>query len=176
VWTIIVERIIKMKKRTYYPKGGTTMVTVKQVTEAIYGGITIHKGAINYPIGYYNMSNREFLTIIHEALGTPNKQVVLIPNWVFKIAMVFETRRRVREGVEGGLKLVKFANLQCSELYIDKSLGSTLLGVKTDDIKQAILDSIQLSYQALHSADFIDKRKEKSQRSEKARTFTKTIR
>lgn len=160
VWTIIVERIIKMKKRTYYPKGGTTMVTVNQVAEAIYGGITIHKGAKSYPIGYYNLSNRDFLSIIHEALGMPNKQVVLIPKWVFKIAMHFETKRRVREGVEGGLNLVSFADLQCSELFIDQSLGSNLLGVKPDDIKQAIIDSIQLSHQALQSSDLIEMRKE----------------
>ncbi len=160
VWTIIVERIVKMKKRTYYPKGGTTMVTTTQVAQAIYGAITRHKGAKCYPIGYYNLTNREFLEIVHEALDTPNKPIILIPKVVFKIAMFFETKRRKRAGVEGGLNLVKFASLQCTNQFIDPSLGSNLLGVEPDDIKQAIIDSIKLSYEALHTSNMIDMKKD----------------
>jgi nucleoside-diphosphate-sugar epimerase len=160
VWTIIVERIVKMKKRTYYPKGGTTMVTTKQVAQAIYGALTMHKGAKCYPIGYYNLTNQAFLSIVHEALGTPDKPIVWIPKMVFRVAMFFETKRRKRAGVEGGLNLVKFAALQCTNQFIDPSVGSILLGVEPDDIKQAIVDSIKLSYEALHTNDFIDMKKE----------------
>ena len=136
------------------------MVTTKQVAQAIYGAITKHKGAMCYPIGYYNLTNREFLEIVHEALGTPNKPILFIPKSVFKIAMYFETKRRTREGVEGGLDLVKFAELQCTNQFIEPSLGSYLLGVEPDDIKQAIMDSIQLSYEALHASNFIDMKKD----------------
>ena len=41
--------------------------------------------------------------------------------------------------------MVKFADIQTSELFIDKSLGAVPLGVTDDDIDAAIGDSIRLS-------------------------------
>ncbi len=40
--------------------------------------------------------------------------------------------------------MVKFTDLQCSELFIEKSLGCEVLGVQPDDIDRAIGDSIRL--------------------------------
>lgn len=50
------------------------------------------------------------------------------------------------------MDLPKFAKLQASEQFIDKSLGCEKLGVGPDDIKSAIGDSVRLSL------DIIDKK------------------
>ncbi|MGT2682783.1 hypothetical protein [Streptococcus porci] len=44
--------------------------------------------------------------------------------------------------------MVRFADLQCSQLYIDKSQGATILGVEEDDIVGAIHDSVKLSLES----------------------------
>ena len=55
VWVFLVEQIRGMKK-TMYPGGGTTMVTVRQTGEALAGAIERNRGGKCYPIGYYNLT------------------------------------------------------------------------------------------------------------------------
>ena len=45
--------------------------------------------------------------------------------------------------------MVKFTALQCSNLFIDKSLGCDILHVEADDIDKAIGDSIKLCVDVL---------------------------
>jgi hypothetical protein len=60
-------------------------------------------------------------------------------------------------GQEAGLHMVRFAALQCSNQFIDKSLGCEPLGVEPDDIDRAIGDSIRQCVEILdHKADVID--------------------
>ncbi len=149
VWVFLVENIRSMKKFTLYPKGGTAMVTVKQVGQAIAGAMEKNKGANCYPIGYYNMTWREMLTIVHKYMGTPDKKIVTIPDWVFALYGRHIMNERKKAGHEGGLHAVKFTALQCTEQFIDQSLGCVPLGVAEDDIDAAIGDSIKLCLDVL---------------------------
>ncbi len=56
VWVFLVENIRGMKGATMWPKGGSAMVTVKQVGQAIAGALERNRGGFCYPIGYYNYS------------------------------------------------------------------------------------------------------------------------
>ena len=144
VWTFLVENIRSMKKFTMWPKGGSTMVTVKQVGEALAGAIERNKGGNCYPIGYYNLTWKEMLTICHKHLGTPDKKIITIPDWMYTIGGKQLMKDFKKRGVDSGLDMVKFTKIQCYELFIDKSLGCEPLGVQPDDIDAAIGDSIRL--------------------------------
>ncbi|MFA6846025.1 MAG: nucleoside-diphosphate sugar epimerase, partial [Sphaerochaetaceae bacterium] len=144
VWVFLVESIRNMKKATLYPKGGTTMVTVPQVGQAIAGAIERNKGGQCYPIGYYNMQWKELLGIVHKYLGCPDKKITTIPDWMYKMGMRKIMKEQKKNNIEGGLNMVKFTALQCSEEFIDKSLGCEPLGVMADDIDKAIGESIKL--------------------------------
>lgn len=144
VWVFLVEAIKKMKGATLYPKGGTAMVTVHQVGQAIAGAIEKNTGGNCYPIGYYNMKWKDMLKIIHRYLGCPNKLIITIPDWMFKLVGKKVMKEQKKKNIEGGLNLVKFTELQCSNLFIDKSLGCDILGVQPDDIDKAIGESITL--------------------------------
>ena len=64
-------------------------------------------------------------------------------------------------GHEGGLDMVKFADIQTSQLFIDKSLAAVPLGVTDDDIDAAIGASVTLSVNVLDGkAKTIDMRGE----------------
>ena len=67
-----------------------------------------------------------------------------IPNWMYAIGGKKLKKEQQRKGIEGGLDMVKFTDLQCSNQFIDKSLGCIPLGVTEDDIDAAIGDSIRL--------------------------------
>ncbi len=144
VWTFLVDSICSMKKVTLYPGGGTTMVTVKQVGQAIAGALEKTVGGKCWPIGYYNMTWKEFLAIVHKYIGVPGRKVITIPKWMYAMGGKQLKAEQAAQGHEGGLDMVKFADLQCSRQFIDKSLGCVPLGVEPDDIDSAIGDSIRL--------------------------------
>jgi dihydroflavonol-4-reductase len=149
VWVILVESIRRMRFATLYPRGGTAMVTVKQVGQAIAGALEKNKGGTCYPIGWENMTWRELLTVVHRYMGRPSQPIVTIPDWMFKLYVRSLRKRQKAKNVEGGLNLAKFAALQCANLFIDKSLGCVPLGVQPDDIDAAIGQSVRLSMDVL---------------------------
>jgi hypothetical protein len=63
-----------MKNKTMYPKGGTAMVTVRQVGQALAGAIERNKGGKCYPIGYYNLTWVEMLKIAHKYMVRRTKR------------------------------------------------------------------------------------------------------
>lgn len=144
VWVFLVEQLRAMKGATFYPKGGTTMVTVHQVGEALAGAIEYNKGGNAYPIGYYNMTWKEMLGIVHKYMGCPGKKIITIPTWMYAIGIRNILKEQKKKGIEGGLNLSKFTDLQCAKLFIDKELGCDKLKVTPDDIDAAIGDSIKL--------------------------------
>jgi hypothetical protein len=139
-----------MKGATMYPKGGTTMVTKKQVAQAIAGALEKTKGGQCWPIGYYNKSWKEFLAIVHKNMGMPKRKVITVPNWLVTLGVKsMEKMLRNGEAGEGGIYLPKFTDLQGAQTFIDKSLGCVPLGVEDDDIEAAIGESIRLSADVL---------------------------
>lgn len=152
VWVFLVESIRGMKGKTMWTRGGTTMVTVKQVGQALAGALERNKGGNCYPIGYYNMRWDEFLPIVHKYLGCPDKGVKTIPDWMYTIGGIKIMMDFKKRGIDSGLDMIKYTKIQCSELFIDKSLGCEPLGVQEDDIDAAIGESIKLC------VDILDKK------------------
>ena len=144
VWMFLVENIRSMKGATMWPKGGSAMVTVHQVGQALAGALEHNRGGHCYPIGYYNMTWKQMLTICHRAMGCPRKKIITIPCFMYTLGGVRLRQEQMKNGINDGLNMAKFEKLQCSNLFIDKSLGTQLLGVHDDDIEAAIGDSIQL--------------------------------
>lgn len=144
VWLFLVERIRGMRGATFYPRGGTAMVTVKQVGHCVAGALERNRGGRNYPVGYFNMTWRRLLAIVHARMGMPDRRIVTIPTWAFRAACASIDRERRAANVEGGLKMARFAKVMASELYIDKKTIVEELGAGDDDIEAAIRDSIGL--------------------------------
>lgn len=154
VWVILIEQIDNMDKSghvTMYPKGGTTMVTVRQVAQSIVGAAERNKGGNAYPIGYYNLSWDNFLTIVHEAMGTPKRKIIHIAKWMFKMYGVKMIKDYEKRNVEGGINAIELAEIMCRNTFIDKKWAVSL-GVTDDDIKSAIFDSVKLSVDAYTGA------------------------
>ncbi len=152
VWVILIEQIHGMDKTghvTMYPKGGTTMVTVRQVAQCIVGAAERNKGGNAYPIGYYNLTWDDFLHIVHEAMGTPNRKIIHIAKWMFKMYGVKMINDYKKRNVEGGINAIQLAEIMCMNTFIDKKWAVSL-GVTEDDIKSAIFDSVKLSVDAFN--------------------------
>ncbi|MFA6827694.1 MAG: NAD(P)-dependent oxidoreductase [Bacilli bacterium] len=153
VWTFLVEMLQNMKVATFFPKGGTAMVTVKQVGQAICGALEKTQGGKAYPIGYYNLTWKELLKTFHVAMGVPKKPIFSISKFLFKMYVKKIKLQQDSKKIEGGLNLVKFADMQYSKQFIDPFLASIFLGVTDDDIYFAIKESVLQSLEMLNNKD-----------------------
>ncbi len=147
VWVILIEQLTNMGKVTMYPKGGTAMLTVRQVAQAIVGAAEKNRGANAYPIGYFNLSWDDFLTIVHAAMGVPNRKIIHIQKWMFQLFGVHMMNAYKKRNVDSGINAVGLADIMCMNTFIDKK-WSVDLGVTDDNIKAAIFDSVKLSVDA----------------------------
>ncbi len=147
VWVILIEQLSNMGKITMYPKGGTAMLTVRQVAESIVGAAELNKGGNAYPIGYYNLTWDEFLTIVHAAMGVPGRKIMHIQKWMFKLYGKKLIADYKKKNIDMGINAVHLADIMCMNTFIDKK-WSVSLGVQDDDIKSAIFDSVKLSVDA----------------------------
>jgi len=144
VWTFLIEVIQGMKGATFYSKGGTTMVTVNQVAQAVAGAIEKGKGGTCYPVGWFNMSWKEMLSIFHKYMDMPKRKILTIPTFLLRLHARKMMKDIVKKGIDPGLNVVEFTKIQTSNTFIDKSIIRDELGVTNDDIDSAIGDSVKL--------------------------------
>ncbi len=142
VWMLYIDLLMPMKKRIFFPKGGTTMVTVRQVGQAIAGAIEKGKGGTCYPVGWDNKTWVELLTLVTKYMGYPEKKVVTIPTFLYKLYSRKMAKDFKAKNIESGLDPVKFVQLMTNNSFIDRNIIEKELGVTDDDIEAAIEESI----------------------------------
>jgi len=103
VWVFLIEMLLKMKGAILYPKGGTAMVTVRQVGQAFAGALERGRGANAYPIGWFNLTWREMISIMNKYMGTPDKKIITIPKFLFAMSASSIEKQHRSAGTEGGL-------------------------------------------------------------------------
>ncbi len=153
VWVILIEQLKMMDKFpcTFYPKGGTAMLTVRQVGESIVGAAEYkdyakfnHQKA--WPISCYNMKWDDFLHIVYDARGMgANRKVVGIPVWMFAMFGKKMDKDFAKRGIQPGIITTGLAEIMDLDLFMDTKYCFDELGVKDDDIRAAIFDSIKVS-------------------------------
>ena len=104
VWTILVEQILKMRKWTFYPNGGTSMISVTQVGCLISEVLEKPEGKNLIPVGYYNLTWNQMIVEFHKALGI-NRRIINIPKWIYKLGLGSYIKKYKNEGHEQGLNL-----------------------------------------------------------------------
>ncbi len=152
VWTVLIEQIEFMDKWpcTMYPKGGTAMLTCRQVGQVIAGAAENkagHTGFEAIPIGMYNMTWPEFLAIVFDARGMHGRKVLTVAPWMMRIGMNKIVKDYKKRGIESGMDPMQLPDIMDYNLFIDKKFCLEL-GVEEDDIKEAITDSIKVSQAA----------------------------
>lgn len=148
VWTVLINQIKMMDKlpATFYPKGGTAMLTIRQVGEACYGAATRTKGGRAYPVSCYNMRWKEFLKIVYKARGMgDNRKIISVPPWMMATYMPVYSLDFKKRGIESGMDPMQLPYIMDICLFFDTDTMYHDLGVTEDDIEAAIFDSIKVS-------------------------------
>ena len=148
VWTILIEQIKMMDKLpfTLYPKGGTAMLTCRQVGEVICGAAEREvPGFEAFPIGMYNYTWDKFLKIVYNARGMgPDRKIVGVSPMVMKMGMKKVVKDYKERGIESGMDPYQLPYIMDINLFIDNSYAKEL-GATEDDMDAAIDDSIRVS-------------------------------
>lgn len=147
VWTILIEQIAFMDKWpfTMYPKGGTAMLTCRQVGEVIAGAAEREKpGFEAIPIGMYNMKWDKFLGIVYDARGMHGRKIVGCAPWMMKMGMGKIVKEYAEKGIESGIDPYHLPYIMDYDLFINPDYAKEL-GATPADINAAIDDSIKIS-------------------------------
>ncbi len=158
VWVILIEQLQRFEKLpfTMYPKGGTAMLTVRQVGEAMVGAAEQMLAAAEkgegkfraYGISCYNYTWQKFLKIVYRAMdGIEDRTIIDIPKWSFQAFGLVMRRDYANRGVDSGIDPVGLADMMSMNFFIPTD-DCKELGCTPDDIEKAIFDSIKLSKDA----------------------------
>ena len=148
VWVILIEQIKRMDKLpcTLYPRGGTAMLTVRQVGESIVGAAERSTGAKAWPISCYNMKWAPFLKIVYAARGMgDNIKIIGIPPWMMRMGLKGVVKEYAEKGIDSGINPMGLPDIMDLDLFMPTDYAYKELGVTEDDIKAAITDSIKVS-------------------------------
>lgn len=152
VWTIFVEKLQGMGPVTFWPKGGTAALTVRQVAEAIVGAAEKNEGANFYPVATVNYTWKELMKIVHKGMGVPQRKFFHVPEAFFRAYAHFLQTSAERKGYEPGLNYVELSRIMYKEVFIDTSIAKKL-GVTPDDVDFAVVESLEASMDAMKNAD-----------------------
>ncbi len=147
VWTILIEQIAFMDKWpfTMYPKGGTAMLTCRQVGQAIAGAAERQKSGFEaIPISMYNMKWNDFLAIVYKARGMAGRKIVNVPPWMMRFGMIKPDLDYKKRKIDSGMDVYNLPDIMDLDLFINDAYCRAL-GVEDDDIDAAIEDSIKIS-------------------------------
>ncbi len=147
VWVILIEQIAFMDKLpfTMYPAGGTAMLTCRQVGEVICGAAEREvPGFEAFPIGMYNKTWKEFLSVVYAARGMNGRKIVSVAPWMMKMGMGKIIKDYKARGIDSGMDPLNLPDIMNINLFIDRRYAEEL-GATEDDIQAAIFDSIKIS-------------------------------
>ncbi len=155
VWVILIEQLQRFEKMpvTLYAAGGTAMLTVRQVGEAIVGATEQMLAAAEkgegkfraYGISCYNYTWSKFLKIVYRAMdGIEDRKIIGVPKAAFKAFGLVMRKDYAKRNVDSGIDPVGLADIMDLNLFIPTD-DCKELGCTPDDIEKAIFDSIALS-------------------------------
>lgn len=142
LWKPIVDYLHWPLPWVFYPEGGTAMVAVEQVAEAIAGALEENAVGGRYPIGSENLTWVEFLSRLGRAAGL-EKKVVTLPNGLVRIGLWVVGLWHRLQGRESGLDPVAFLELQTKETFFDPEPAQKALGFSKGDLDQAFRETVR---------------------------------
>jgi dihydroflavonol-4-reductase len=143
LWTFLVDILHGMRPFVFYPKwrGGTAVVTARQVAMAVAGALEKGTGGASYPIGGVNMPWSELIPCFLAGMGR-RVPFVHLPKALYHAWCAGMERDLERRGKQGGLDLVRLADIMYREAYLDPGLSMNALGYAADDVHAAIRETI----------------------------------
>ncbi len=142
---VLLDRFAK-GRFIFFPKGGTNMIAVEHVAEAIIGALENGKHGHRYTVGDENHTYNEMLDMMMSAIGE-NKRIINIPRSIAVMAGAIIEKDFKKKGLEGGLEArLLMKDIMTDYLYFDPEETVKELGYKRGGIKEAIVKTMKACY------------------------------
>lgn len=126
---------------TFFMKGGTAVVTVKQVARAAKGALEEDIVSNIYPIATENLSWNEFI----QKINPKKRYIIHIPKFLIKIFGFFVDILHKLKGKEGGLKMKEYVNMQVGKLFLNLNEHKDLFDIIEGELEEAFKDMVEES-------------------------------
>ncbi|TFH07312.1 MAG: epimerase [Candidatus Thorarchaeota archaeon] len=147
LWKDVLFDRVRRMKIVFFPGGGTNMIAVEKVAEAIVGTLERGQSGTRYLIGDVNMSYKDMLRIVLDTMGLKRRKIVTLPIIISKIVGWQMKRQEKKKGLESGLDYAYvFQDILSRELYFDPSESIEKLGYSQGGIKEAIEKTVRVCY------------------------------
>ena len=142
---VLLDRFIK-SKIIFFPKGGTNMIAVEHVGEAIIGALEYGEHSKRYTVGDENHSYNEMLDTMFKAVGM-YKKIINIPRFIAVIAGILINMRWKNKGLEGGLDArYVMRDILTKNLFFDPSDSAEKLRYGRGGLKESIISTMKACY------------------------------
>jgi len=142
----LFDRVMGMKV-VFFPRGGTNMIAVENVAEAIIGALEHGQPGMRYPIGDENMSYKDMLRIVLDTMGLKKRLIITLPTSLATIIGKWMKRKEKNRGFESGLDLAYlFKDILSNNLYFDPASSVEELGYKQGGVREAIEATVRVLY------------------------------
>ena len=140
LWAPII-KYIRSPFPLFYTRGGTNMISVKHVAEAIVGAIEKGQHGKQYLVGEKNLTWTDWLQRLCELTGKKKKVRIIsmtLFRWVMKGLQFYYTLN----GREGGLNPVVFTDIQTSKTFFDPASSREELGYGQGGLDESLRDTV----------------------------------
>ncbi len=127
----------------FFPKGGTNMIAVEHVAEAIVGAIERGRGGQRYLVGDENWTWKEWLERIAHLAGRP-KRVITVPTPLVRLGLYGLLLSRRLKRLEGGLHPVAYADVQTENTFFDPTPYREALGYGQGGLEEALRRTVEV--------------------------------
>ncbi len=150
IWKPLVDYLHWPLPWVFYPQGGSAMVSVDHVAQAVAGALEQGVGGQRYLIGDENLTWKAFLTQLAAAAGW-RKEIITLPNWIVRIGLFGVKLLHHLQGREGGLDPVSFLALQTRDTFFDPVQAQTALGFSGGGLDEAFRETVEACGYAIKS-------------------------
>lgn len=126
----------------YCPDGGTNMIAIEHVAEAIVGALEQGEGGKNYVVGDENHSWQDLMKIFCNIMNI-DKPIHTIPTPLLHAGMESMGVWHYLQGRESGLHPGEFCKVFASETYFDPDPSREALGYGSGGITAALTETIE---------------------------------
>lgn len=141
LWKPLVQYLTSWMPILFYPAGGSAMVAVEEVAQAAVRALEVAKQGEEYEIVAENLTWKEMIDRLLKTIGK-SKPVMTVPTSAVRFGGWLVTQSHKRKGLEGGLNLTKFAELQTNNAFLELSTSRQELGYDGSDLDSAFRDTM----------------------------------
>jgi len=142
---VFFERLLKINP-VLYPDGGSAMICVENVAEAVAGALEHGEAGGRYPVGDSDIRWKEMFDIMFTAIGV-RRRFIHVPYWLAALAGIAMMQKYRMNGKEPGLHLRRiFKDIISRDFFFESEHSAEILGYGSCDVRAAIAETARACY------------------------------